>query len=100
MLLEPEAASAVGFDHGMQDWRSVLPRITIPTLSMGGEASMVPVATVKQVSDSIPNATLRVLTAVERGSHLSFLENPDLVNKIRNFFAMLPATSSNPRTLS
>jgi len=35
-------ASALLYNHSTQDWRRVIPRITLPTLVVGGRVSVVP----------------------------------------------------------
>lgn len=86
MLMPREASRALLFDNGVQDWRDVLPRITLSTLVIGGEASMFPAAGLKHVAADIPSSTLRLLPADERGSHLSFLEKPWVVNRVIRSF--------------
>jgi non-heme chloroperoxidase len=41
-----------------------------------GAASLFPTAAAKYVAANIPSSSLRILSADQRGSHLSFLENP------------------------
>jgi hypothetical protein len=37
-----EYAAALLYNHSTQDWRRVIPRITLPTLVVGGRVSVVP----------------------------------------------------------
>jgi non-heme chloroperoxidase len=98
MLLPREAAGDLLFDSWVQDWREVLPRISVPTLVIGGEASLFPAAAAKHVAASIPSSTLRILSAEERGSHLSLLENPSAVNgAIRSFVEGSPLPEDRPQ---
>ncbi|MEU3185683.1 alpha/beta hydrolase [Streptomyces sp. NPDC006923] len=86
MLMPREAARALVFDNGVQDWRGLLPRISVPALVIGGDASLFPASAMQEVAALIPSSTLRILSAEERGSHLSFYENPPVVNgAIRSF---------------
>lgn len=86
LLMPTEASGSILFDNAMQDWRGLLPQITVPVLLVAGELSMFPVAGSTRAAAEIPESTLRVVSAAERGSHLSFLENPIAVNEaIRAF---------------
>jgi non-heme chloroperoxidase len=95
--MDHEHAAALLLEHAMQDWRDVLPRITVPTLVFGGEASMFPPAGAHLVATAIPGSTLRVLSAAERGSHLPHLENPAAVNSaIRSFMEVQTEAHDRP----
>lgn len=84
-LPRPQAGTLL-IDHAYQDWRDLLPRITVPTLVIGGAASLFPPAGVEWVATQIPDAQVRIFTADERGSHFMFWENPDLFNTtVRTF---------------
>jgi non-heme chloroperoxidase len=80
LLTEREAASLLMFSNATQDWRDLLPGITIPVLVIGGGASMFPAASIENLAKAIPGAAVRIISADDRGSHLSFLENPSAVN--------------------
>jgi non-heme chloroperoxidase len=85
-LLRPEPASVLLLDHAMADWRDVLPRITVPVLVIGGEASMFPAASFKNMVKTIPDSQVVLIPEADRGSHLAFYENPAAVNAaIRDF---------------
>ena len=85
LLTERDAVSLLMFSNGTQDWRDLLPGITIPVLVIGG-ASMFAAASIENVAKAIPGAAVRIISADERGRHLSFLENPSAVNgAIRSF---------------
>ncbi|MCH0565931.1 MULTISPECIES: alpha/beta fold hydrolase [unclassified Streptomyces] len=84
LLLPREYAGRLLLDNVVQDWRDVLPRITVPTLVMGGKESVIPLAAARTVADAVPGAVLRILD--ERGSHFAFWENPGQFNHaIREF---------------
>ena len=69
-----------------QDWRDVLPRITLPTLVIGGEASLFNPQSQRWNASQIPNARLEMFSAEEGGSHFMWLENPQRFNAlIRDF---------------
>lgn len=69
-----------------QDWRDVLPRITLPTLVVGGEASLFHPQSQRWNASQIPGARLEMFTAEDGGSHFMWLENPQRFNAlIRDF---------------
>lgn len=78
-----EHAATLLLDHAHQDWRDVLPLITVPTLVLGGTSSLVPPAANKAIAEAIPNATAII---EDRGSHFVFWENPEAFNReVREF---------------
>jgi non-heme chloroperoxidase len=79
-----EHAATLFLDHALQDWRDVLPLITVPTLVLGGTSSLFPPAASKAIAKAIPNATARIIE--DRGSHFAFWENPEAFNReVREF---------------
>ncbi|TQO18790.1 pimeloyl-ACP methyl ester carboxylesterase [Rhodoglobus vestalii] len=79
----PRALSAqLLIDHAFADWRDVLPRITVPTLVIGGTVSLFPAAGIEWVASQIPGAQLRIFSGDELGSHFAFWENSDLFNDV------------------
>jgi non-heme chloroperoxidase len=80
LLTEREAASLLMFSEATQDWRDLLPEITVPALVIGGGASMFSAASIENLAAAIPGAVVRIISAADRGSHLAFLENPSAVN--------------------
>ncbi|MFG2312739.1 alpha/beta fold hydrolase [Streptomyces sp. NPDC048566] len=90
LLLPREYAGRLLLDNVMQDWRDVLPAITVPTLVMGGRDSVIPTAAARSVAAAIPGATLRILS--ERGSHFAFWENPAAFNREVRAFLDTPAS--------
>jgi non-heme chloroperoxidase len=79
LLAQREAASLLMFSSATQDWRDLLPGITVPALVIGGGASLFSPASIENLAAAIPGAVVRIISA-DRGSHLSFLENPSAVN--------------------
>ncbi len=67
-------------DQAAQDWRDTIPRIDVPALVIGGEASIFNPASQAWVADQIPGAELVIFGAAEGGSHFMFLENPEKFN--------------------
>ena len=80
LLTQREAASLLMFSSATQDWRDLLPEITVPALVIGGGASLFSAASIENLAAAIPGAVVRIISAADRGSHLSFLENPSAVN--------------------
>jgi non-heme chloroperoxidase len=81
-----EHAGALLIDHAGKDWRDVLPRITVPSLAIGGAASLVPAEAVAWVASQIPGAESYTFTAEEKGSHFMFFENPESFNEVVEAF--------------
>jgi pimeloyl-ACP methyl ester carboxylesterase len=80
LLTEREAASLLMFSNATQDWRDLLPGVAVPALVIGGGASIFSAASIENLAAAIPGAVVRIIPAADRGSHLSFLENPSVVN--------------------
>jgi non-heme chloroperoxidase len=86
VLLPRKYAADLLFDGATRDWRSVVEAVTLPTLVMACACGTYPVASIRWIAERIPDARFRVFTEAERGSHLVFLENPDIViEQIRLF---------------
>jgi non-heme chloroperoxidase len=85
-LMRRESASALLFDHAAADWRDVLPRISVPTLVIGGEASMFPADAIRNTATAIPGSQIVIVPAAEGGSHMAFYENPRAVNEAIRVF--------------
>ncbi len=87
LLLPREYAGRLLLDNVMQDWRDILPRITVPTLVIGGNDSMIPSTAARSVALAIPGAVVRILS--ERAGHFAFWENPVAFNReVRAFLDM------------
>lgn len=69
-------------DHCTQDWRDVIPRIGVPTLVIGGEASFFPTDSQLWIGRQIADSQVTVVGADEGGSHFMFLENPAFFNEV------------------
>jgi pimeloyl-ACP methyl ester carboxylesterase len=83
-----EYAAALLFNHATQDWRRVIPRITVPTLVVGGRASVVPWKSQVWINNQIKGSRLEIFEENEGGNHFMFMENPDKFNRIvREFIA-------------
>lgn len=68
------------------DYRDLLPRITLPTLCIGGEASHLGPAVMPWIAEQIDGADVVMIDADAGGSHFMFLENPRAFNfAVREF---------------
>jgi nucleotide-binding universal stress UspA family protein/pimeloyl-ACP methyl ester carboxylesterase len=54
-------AAALLYNHSTQDWRPVIPRITLPTLVVGGRASVVPWKSQVWIQKHVPDYKTRTL---------------------------------------
>jgi len=84
MRLSDTIASAIIFDQTVQDYRDVLPRVTVPALvCTGRDEKLVPIAAEEYVAAQMPNARLVVF---EESGHCPFLEEPELFNQVLSEF--------------
>jgi non-heme chloroperoxidase len=82
-LLAPRTfAAKLLRNHACQDWRDLIPRITLPALVVGGRASLIPWAAATWTARQIPGARLEIFEAGEGGQHFMFLENPAKFNQL------------------
>ncbi|WP_345614189.1 alpha/beta fold hydrolase [Streptomyces sanyensis] len=94
LLLPREYAGRLLLDNVVQDWRDILPRITVPTLVLGGADSLIPTAAARFTASAVPGAALRILEG--RASHFAFWENPDAFNREVRAFLDVPAAADGP----
>jgi non-heme chloroperoxidase len=81
-------AAALMRHHAPVDWRDVIRRIRLPSLVVGGEASLAPASSMRWIAEQIPGAVLEIFGANEGGSHFMFAENPEKFNRVAlNFLA-------------
>lgn len=79
--------------HFVQDWRDVLPKISVPALYIGGKSSLY---AKREAADyavrNIPNAQLKIF---EKSAHCPFYEEPELFNRtVRDFMESIGKTST------
>jgi non-heme chloroperoxidase len=80
LRLPDTIASAIIFDQTAQDYRDVLPRMTMPALvCTGRDEKLVPIAAEEYVAEQMPNARLVVF---EESGHCPFMEEPDRFNTV------------------
>ncbi|MCR9213519.1 MAG: alpha/beta hydrolase [Proteobacteria bacterium] len=86
LLFPRQHAATLLLDNVFSDWQDVISRIELPTLVIGGEASVTPASATRHIAEMIKGAKLEIFSASEGGSHFMFLENPDRFNEIlKNF---------------
>ncbi len=81
-----EYAAALLYNHSTQDWRKVIPRITLPTLVVGGRVSVVPWKSQAWIQKQVNGSTIEIFEENEGGNHFMFMENPDKFNRIVRAF--------------
>jgi len=77
-----EYAARLLYDHATNDWRDVVPRINIPTLVVGGKASLVGWRSQVWIGSQIPGSRTEIFEENEGGNHFMFMENPEKFNRI------------------
>ena len=75
-------AAALLYNHATQDWRDVIPRITLPTLIIGGRTSVVPWQSQVWIHEQIGGSRLEIFEKEENGSHFMFLEAAQKFNRL------------------
>src|SRR5258706_8971902 len=79
-------AATLLLNHGCQDWRDIIPRITLPTLVIAGRGSAAPWKSIAWTAKQIPGAQLEIFEENEGGSHFMFVENATKFNQIVSTF--------------
>ncbi len=75
-------ASTLLFNHATQDWRETIPRLSLPTLVVGGRTSLVPWTACRWIHEQIPGSRLEIFEEAEGGQHFMFIENHGKFNAI------------------
>jgi non-heme chloroperoxidase len=60
----------------------VVPLVNIPTLVVGGKASLVPWKSMAWVAIQTKGARLEIFEENEGGAHFMFMENPEKFNRL------------------
>ncbi len=79
-------AAALLFNHAAQDWRDVIPRITLPTLIVGGRVSTIDWRSQVWMQKQIPGAALEIFEEEDGGNHFMFMENSARFNALVDAF--------------
>jgi len=80
-LPRPYAARLL-YDHATNDWRDVLPHLTLPTLIVGGKSSLVGWRSQVWMGTQIPGSKVVIFEDDEGGNHFMFMENPEKFNRL------------------
>lgn len=75
-------AARLLFDHATNDWRDVIPRINVPTLVVGGKASLVSWKSQQWIGSQIRGSRVEIFEEAEGGNHFMFMENAEKFNRI------------------
>ena len=79
-------AASLLLNHAMQDWRDLIPRIALPTLIVGGRASLIDWRSQQWIHRQIAGSRLEIFEEAEGGSHFMFMENPERFNRLVDEF--------------
>ncbi|MCL1128023.1 alpha/beta fold hydrolase [Shewanella surugensis] len=89
--LPNKSAASLFYDNYHQDWRTMLPNITIPTLVITGRGSPISLSSQTWLSQQIKDAKLVIFEENEGGKHFPFIENPHKFNQIVDSFIQTPS---------
>jgi non-heme chloroperoxidase len=82
LKLPRKSSALMLLDHICGDWRCAIASINIPTLIIGGRASLIKYKTQEWIARQIPDARLEIFEEDEGGGHVMFLENPEKFNRL------------------
>ena len=86
LKLPRQHAASLLYNHCVQDWRDVIPRIDVPTLIVGGRVSIFPWQSQEWIHRQIPGSQLEIFEEEEGGNHFMFLEQAQKFNRIVSGF--------------
>lgn len=75
-------AAALHWDHLMRDWRGLIATLSLPTLVVGGTASIFSADSQRWIASQIRGARCEIFEESEGGGHFMFLENPRRFNAV------------------
>ena len=75
-------AARLLYDHGSQDWRDVIRRMTIPTLIIGAKTSLIDWRSQLWIQAQVPESRVEIFAAEEGGNHFMFFEAPEKFNQL------------------
>ena len=83
-------AASLLLNHAVHDWRDLIPRIALPTLIVGGRASLIDwrsqALALAWMQRQIAGAQLEIFEEAEGGNHFMFMENPERFNRLVDAF--------------
>jgi non-heme chloroperoxidase len=86
LKLPRQYAASLLYNHCAQDWRDVIPRISLPTLIVGGRASIFPWQSQAWIHQQISGSRLEIFEEEQGGNHFMFIEQPQKFNRIVSEF--------------
>jgi pimeloyl-ACP methyl ester carboxylesterase len=75
-------AAKLLYNNRISDWSDLIPRITVPSLIIGGKGSSTPWKSLLWQNKVIAGSKLEIFEAAEGGSHFIFVENPEKYAKV------------------
>ena len=79
-------AATLLLNHATQDWRDLIPRITLPTLIVGGRVSLIDWRSQVWMNGQIVGSQLELFEEADGGNHFMFMENPERFNRVVDAF--------------
>ena len=79
-------AATLLLNHSTQDWRDLIPRITLPTLIVGGRVSLIDWRSQVWMKGQIGGSQLEIFEEAEGGNHFMFMESPERFNRVVDQF--------------
>ena len=79
-------AAMLLLNHSTQDWRDLIPRITLPTLIVGGRVSLIDWRSQEWMQRQIAGSQLEIFEEADGGNHFMFMENPERFNRLVDAF--------------
>ena len=79
-------AATLLYHLATQDGRDVIPRITLPTLLVGGRVSLVPWQSQVWIQEHLPGSRLEIFEEHDGGNHHMFIEGATKFNRLLTEF--------------
>ena len=86
LMMPRRHAASLLLNHASQDWRDVIPRIALPTLIVGGRASLIDWRSQEWIHGRIAGSWLEIFEEADGGNHFMFMENPERFNRLVDEF--------------
>ncbi|MDR1315442.1 MAG: alpha/beta hydrolase [Spirochaetales bacterium] len=82
LKMPQDYAAKLLYNNWIGDWSDIIPRISVPTLLIGGRGSSTPWKTLVWQNRVISGSRLEIFEESEGGSHFIFVENPGKYLKV------------------
>ncbi len=86
LMMPRRHAASLLLNHASQDWRDVIARIALPTLIVGGRASLIDWRSQEWIHGRIAGSRLEIFEEADGGNHFMFMENPERFNRLVDEF--------------